>query len=147
MQPWLLASLGAGGFIAVHYIFLRAASGRLNDTLGALILEGTAAFGIALNFFIGYRGATVAPTRLGVIFSMASGLAISGASILMFFALRRGGPVSTTGTIVLGGGVTLSALIAPWIFGEGFTVRRAIGVGLGIAAIAVLSRDESSISP
>ena len=143
MQPWLLASLGAGGFIAVHYMFLRAASGRLNDTLGALILEGTAAIGIALNFFVGIRGASVTTTRLGVFFSMMSGLAISGASILLFFALRRGGPVSTTGTIVLGGGVTLSALLAPWIFGEGFTVRRAIGVALGIAAIAVLSKDES----
>ena len=144
MQPWLLASLGAGGFIAIHYIFLRAASGRLNDSLGALVLEGTAAIGIALNYLWGLRGAPIPTSRLGVFFSMASGLAISGASILMFFALRRGGPVSTTGTIVLGGGVTLSALIAPWIFGEGFTVRRAIGVGLGIAAIAVLSRDESA---
>ncbi len=143
MQPWLLASLGAGGFIAVHYMFLRAASGRLNDTLGALILEGTAAVGIALNFFVGLRGASVPTTRLGIFFSMMSGLAISGASILLFFALRRGGPVSTTGTIVLGGGVTLSALLAPWVFGEGFTVRRAIGVGLGIAAIAVLSKDSA----
>jgi uncharacterized membrane protein len=141
MQPWVTASLGAGAFIAVHYLFLRAASGRLNDTLGALILEGTAAIGIALNYLFGPRGPALEPTRLGVLFSVASGLCISGASILLFAALRRGGPVASTGTIVLGGGVALSALLAPWIFGEGFTLRRAIGVGLGIAAIAVLSRD------
>jgi len=33
-----------------------------------------------------------------------------------------------TGTIVMGGGVTLSALVAPWVFSEGFTGRRLLGV-------------------
>ena len=47
-----------------------------------------------------------------------------------------------TGTIVLGGGVALSALIAPLVFAEGVTVRRAIGVALGVAAMAVLSTGE-----
>jgi uncharacterized membrane protein len=141
MQPWVTASFGAGAFIAVHYMFLRAASGRLNDTLGALILEATAAFGIALNYLFGPRGPAIDATRSGVVFSVLSGLAISGASILLFAALRRGGPVASTGTIVLGGGVALSALVAPWIFGEPFTPRRLVGVCLGVAAIAVLSRD------
>src|SRR5215471_227573 len=137
--PWLYASLGAGAFIAVHYVFLRAASGKIGDTLGALVLETTAAIGIALNFAIGARGTPVETTRLGLVFSALSGLAISGASILLFSALRRGGPVASTGTIVLGGGVALSALVAPLIFGEAFTLRRAVGVALGICAIAVLS--------
>jgi transporter family protein len=141
MQPWFVAATGAAALIAVHYSLLRAASGRLGDTLGALVLEATAALGIAVYLAVGPRGAPVPTTRLGVIFAVLSGLAISGASILLFFALRRGGAVATTGTIVLGGGVTLSALAAPWAFGEGFTLRRAIGVALGVAAIAVLSRD------
>jgi uncharacterized membrane protein len=143
MTPWLSAALGAALFISVHYMFMRAASGGLPDTLGALILEGTATVGILLNFLVGPRGAQVATTSRGVWFSVASGLAISGASILMFAALRKGGPVTTTGTIVLGGGVTLSALVAPWLFGEGFTARRAIGVALGVAAMAVLAQDRN----
>jgi uncharacterized membrane protein len=141
MQPWTAASLGAAVFIAVHYMFLRAASGRLNDTLGALILEGAAVVGIALNYAFGPRGPAIAATRLGIAFSVMSGLCISGASILLFSALRRGGPVAATGTIVLGGGVTISAVMAPFVFAEGFTLRRAIGVGLGIAAMVVLSLD------
>jgi uncharacterized membrane protein len=144
MQPWTLASLGAAVFIAGHYMLLRAASGRLGDTLGALILEGAAAVGIALNFFFGPRGAAVETTRQGVTFSVLSGLCISGASILLFSALRRGGPVAATGTIVLGGGVTLSALAAPFLFAESFSVRRAIGVALGVAAMVVLSVDGAS---
>jgi len=141
MQGWVGASLGAAVFIAAHYMLLRAASGRLNDTLGALVLEGAAVVGIALNYAFGPRGPALEPTRTGIALASLSGLCISGASILMFSALRRGGPVAATGTIVLGGGVTLSALAAPWIFAEGFTVRRAIGVGLGVAAMVVLSVD------
>ena len=141
MQPWVGASLGASVFIAVHYMLLRAASGRLNDTLGALVLEGAAVVGISLNYLFGPRGPAIDATRLGVIFAAVSGLCISGASILLFSALRRGGPVAATGTIVLGGGVTLSAIIAPWLFAEGFTVRRVVGVLLGVAAMVVLSMD------
>jgi transporter family protein len=140
-QLWVGPALGAAVFIAAHYMLLRAASGRLNDTLGALILEGSAAIGIALNYAFGPRGPALEPTRLGVSLAALSGVCISGASILMFSALRRGGPVAATGTIVLGGGVTLSALAAPWIFAEGFTLRRVVGVALGIAAMVVLSLD------
>jgi uncharacterized membrane protein len=144
MPGWLPPALGAGCFIAVHYLFLRAASGRVGDTLGALVLESTAAIGIAVSFAVGVRGAPVPTTKSGVAFAVASGLAISAASILLFAALRRGGPVASTGTIVLGGGVALSALAAPWLFDESFTVRRALGVALGIAAIAVLSGEGSA---
>ncbi len=140
MQPWFAAAIGAAAFIAFHYSFLRAAAGRLGDTLGALVLEATAAAGIALYHLVAPRS-EVATTRLGVVLSVLSGLGISGASILLFSALRRGGAVATTGAIVLGGGVTLSALVAPWAFGEGFTLRRALGVALGVLAIGVLSGD------
>jgi uncharacterized membrane protein len=140
MQPWAQASLLAALFIGGHYLLVRAASGRLGDTLAALVLEGAAVLGLILAYLIGPKS-DVPTTRAGVVFAMLSGFCISGASILMFLALRRGGPVAATGTIMLGGGVTLSALLAPWIFGEGFTLRRGLGIGLGLAAMALLSTD------
>jgi uncharacterized membrane protein len=143
MPIWVPASLGAATLIAGHYLLLRAASGRLGDTLGALVLEGSAAVGLVLAYFVLPRG-DVATTRNGVVFAMLSGACISGASILLFAALRKGGPVAATGTIVMGGGVTLSAMIAPFVFAEGFTVRRAVGVALGMAAMVVLSTEGSS---
>jgi transporter family protein len=138
MPAWSPPALAAAVFIAVHYLLLRAASGRVEDRLGALVLETSAAIGIAASLLIGLRGAVVQTTRAGLAFAAGSGLAVSVASILIFAALRRGGPVASTGTTVLGGGVALSALAAPWLFGEGFTVRRAVGVALGLAAMVVL---------
>jgi hypothetical protein len=31
--------------------------------------------------------------------------------------------------------------MAPWLFGESFTPRRALGVALGVAAMVVLSKE------
>ncbi len=139
-EAWQLAALGAAGFIAAHYLLLRAASGKIGDSLGALVLEGTAALGIAL----GVRGGTMPASRTGVTFAVLSGLCISVGSILLFFALRRGGPVSSTGTIVLGGGVAISSLLAPWLFREPLTARRLVGVALGITAMILLATERAS---
>jgi transporter family protein len=138
MASWFPPALGAALFISVHYLLLRAASGRIDDRLGALVLEASAALGIAASFAFAVRGSGVTATRGGVAFAVASGLAVSVASVLLFTTLRRGGPVASTGTIVLGGGVALSALVAPWVFSESFTGRRALGVALGLAAMWVL---------
>jgi transporter family protein len=140
MAPWTSPALGAAVFFALHYLLLRAASGRLEDRLGALVLEGTAAVVLAVAFFAAARG-EVPTTRAGVGFAMASGVAVSGTSVLLFTALRRGGPVASTGTIVLGGGVALSALLAPLLFAESFNPRRVLGVALGVAAMWVLSHE------
>ncbi|MEO8876256.1 MAG: hypothetical protein ABI461_11760 [Polyangiaceae bacterium] len=141
MSGWAVPAVVAAFCIAIHYSLLRAASGRLGDTLAALVLETSAAMGILAAYLIGLRGPATTTTRLGLFFAASSGIAISGASILIFVAMRRGGAVASTGAIVLGGGVTLSALAAPMLFGEGWSTRRAIGILLGVAAIVVLSRD------
>ena len=144
MQGWQIAALFASCCIAGHYLLLRAASGRIGDSLGALVLEGTAALGVAFMFALGVRGGDVPTTKAGIVYAMLSGLGITGASILLFYALRRGGPVASTGTIVMGGGVALSALVSPFLFREPLTLRRMIGVALGLAAIAILATERTS---
>jgi uncharacterized membrane protein len=137
MPPWTIPALGGAFFIALHYVFVRAATGRIDDRFGALVLEATACLGIAVSLFFGGRGPG-GLTRAGLGFAAAGGLAISFSSVLLFTALRRGGPVASTGTIVLGGGVALSAVVAPWLFGETYTPRRLVGIALGLAAMWVL---------
>ncbi len=147
MQPWQIAATGAAVFVAAHYLLVRASSGKIGDTLGALVLEASAAIGIAIAYLVGIRGGAVETQRGGVLFAVISGLCISGGSILLFQALRRGGPVASTGTIVLGGGVAISALLSPWIYREPMTVRRAVGVGLGLLALLILSTERAASAP
>jgi bacterial/archaeal transporter family protein len=140
LPPWSVPALFATGLFAAHYLALRAASGKVGDGLGALCLEGAAAAGILI--LIAVRAVPAgAATPAGIAWSCVSGLCISGATVLLFAALRLGGPVSAVGTIVLGGGVALAALLAPLFFSEVFSLRRTVGVALGVAAMAVLATE------
>jgi len=141
MSAWSIPALAGAVFIALHYLLLRAASGNVDDRVGALIVEGSAAVVLAASVIWRGRGSGVIATRAGVGFAVASGVAVSVASVLLFTALRRGGPIASTGTIVLGGGVAISAVAAPWLFGESFTLRRLCGVGLGLAAMWLLGSE------
>jgi uncharacterized membrane protein len=141
MLPWSLVALAAAVFFAVHYLTLRAAAGRIGDGLGALCIEAAAALGLVLLYVAGVtpRGPTTAP---GVVFSCVSGLCISAAVTLLFSTFRLGGPVASTGTIALGGGVALAALLAPFFFEEAFTPRRGVGVLLGLLATLILATEK-----
>ena len=140
MPAWSSSALFASACIAAHYLTLRAASGKVGDAVGAFVLEASAAVGLLV--LVVLRVSPGAPsTPQGIGWAAASGLWISGATTLLFRALRLGGPVSATGTLVLGGGVVISAALAPLIFAESFTARRALGVGLGAAAMLLLATE------
>jgi len=141
MPAWSISALAAAVLIGAHYLTLRAASGRIGDALGAVLLEGSATVGL-LALLFARVGAPAPTTTPGVAWSCVSGLCISGAMTLLFFSLRSGGPVSATGPIVLGGGVTLAALAAPLFFSsEVFTWRRGAGIALGFVAVAILATE------
>lgn len=140
IAPWALAALAACGCFAAHYLMLRAASGEIGDALGGFALEAAAAVGLLVLVAVGPR-AEVPTTTSGLVWSVLSGVMITGGVTLLFMAFRLGGPVAGTGTIALGGGVALAALLAPLFFAESLTPRRLVGVGLGLAATIVLASE------
>lgn len=142
MASWSVAAIAASLCFAAHYLMLRAASGRIGDALGGFALEAAAAVGLLVLVAIGPR-TDVPTTTAGIVWSVLSGLMITGGVTLLFLAFRLGGPVAGTGTIALGGGVVIAALFAPVLFAEPFTVRRAIGVLLGLCATIILATEKS----
>ena len=143
MAPSTIAALFASLCFALHYLALRGASGKIGDAFGGFLLEGAAALGLLALVILGPKS-DVPTTQTGVVWSCLSGLCITGGVTLLFMSLRLGGPVAATGTIALGGGVTIAALAAPFVFGEAFTPRRAIGVALGVAAMILLATEQKS---
>lgn len=140
IAPWATAALAASVCFGAHYVLLRAASGKVGDALGGFVLELAAAAGLLLLVFFGPK-VDVPTTNSGLLWSALSGVAITGGVTLLFLSLRLGGPVAGTGTIALGGGVALAALVAPLFFAEQLTTRRLIGVGLGLLATLVLATE------
>lgn len=141
MTSWTVPALIASLFFAAHYLTIRAASGKVGDVFGGFLLEASAAVGLLVLMAI---LPTEAPaTSRGIMWSIISGLCITGGVTFLFMALRVGGPVAGTGTIALGGGVVLASLLAPLFFNEAITLRRAIGVGLGLAATVILATERA----
>lgn len=140
MQSWVAAALVASVCFAAHYLFLRAASGRIGDAFGGFLLESAAAVGLLVLMVIMPKDTTATSTG-GIVWSVLSGLMITGGVTLLFMSLRLGGPVAGTGTIALGGGVAIAALLAPLFFDETLTARRVAGVALGLAATVLLSTE------
>src|SRR5262245_2752990 len=104
MTAWSIPGMLAAGCIALHYLALRAASGRIGDALGAFLLEASAAVGL-LALVVLRVGPPIPTTAGGMFWACVSGLCITAATTLLFAALRLGGPVSATGTLVMGGAV------------------------------------------
>lgn len=143
MQSWVAAALVASVCFAAHYLFLRAASGRIGDAFGGFLLESAAAVGLLVLLVILPKD-PIAPSTTGIMWSVLSGIMVTGGVTLLFMSLRLGGPVAGTGTIALGGGVALAAIIAPVFFDEALTARRIAGVALGLAATVLLSTEPAS---
>lgn len=141
IAPWAFAALLASLCFAAHYLLLRAASGRIGDALGGFVLELSAAIGLLVLVFVGPKD-TLPATTSGYVWSALSGVAITFGVTLLFMSLRLGGPLAGTGTIALGGGVALAALLAPLFFSEPPTLRRVVGVLLGLAATVVLATEK-----
>ncbi|NUP06337.1 MAG: hypothetical protein HOW73_09790 [Polyangiaceae bacterium] len=137
-----MAAAAACLCFALHYTALRTASGKIGDALGGFLLELAAAIGLLILVFVTPAGDTPTTTK-GIVWSVLSGLCITGGVTFLFMSLRLGGPVASTGTIALGGGVALAALASPFLFGESFTVRRALGVALGLAGMIVLATEKA----
>lgn len=141
MTGWTVPALLASICFAAHYLTLRAASGKIGDAFGGFLLEASAAVGLVL-VMIAMPSETPATTR-GIVWSLASGLCITGGVTFLFMSLRLGGPVAGTGTIALGGGVVIASLLAPLFFAEVITARRAVGVGLGLLATLLLATEKT----
>jgi drug/metabolite transporter (DMT)-like permease len=138
---WVLPALLASLCFAAHYVLLRGASGKIGDAFGGFLLETAAAVGLLLLMVVSPKD-PVPTTSAGMLWSVLSGLMITGGVTLLFMSLRLGGPVAGTGTIALGGGVALAALLAPLFFQESLSPRRVLGVLLGLAATLLLATEK-----
>jgi transporter family protein len=137
-SSWSLIAIAAVLY-GLHNVFTRAAGPRIDETLGALLLEGFAAL-IILGFTLykRWQGGLGLVTREGVLWSLAAGLCV-GLGTLAFFALfSRGGELSVAGPSVLVGGSLFMVLGGILLFGEAVSALRLLGIVLGLISLFLL---------
>ena len=136
MQGWLPLALATAVAYGLFNVFASQAGGKIGDAWGAGILEGTAALVIAV-FAIATRASPQA-TAAGVRWSVLSGV-FAGLGTLAYVAMfRKGGGLTGAGPIAFCGSMVVMVAAGVLFFGEPLSARRAAGIALGIASIALL---------
>jgi transporter family protein len=135
--PLAIATAVAFG---LYNIFIKLGSGRIDQVLGAVILQVVAAVlggGYALILRLGGRELPVSST--GLLFSALAGVAVGLAEILSFIVFSRGAPASLGSPIIMGGSVLVAAIIGVVALREPLHWPQIAGIGLVVAGIALLS--------
>ena len=142
MTRWFPLALVAALLYGLHNVLTRAASGRISDGAGALVLEGTAAIAIGVFVVIGALrgGEPVTLTSAGVAWSAAAGLCVGAGTLLYFMIFRAGGDLSAAAPTVLAGGSAIMVLAGWLIYREPVSLTRILGVALTVGGIALLRR-------
>lgn len=139
MEFWFVAALVAALAYGLHNIFTKIAAGHISDSLGAFLLEITAA--ICILFYIFFLVATDAKfsfTSRGIIFSVFAGVCVGLGTVLYFVIFSRGGELSTAGPLVLVGGVLLMAVAGIVFFKEEVSFIKLTGIVLGLISLWML---------
>ena len=126
---WLTTALFTIVFYSTFDLFVKLASGKINDNLGAAIMNITS-FIVAIGWFLiraQFGGETASVTRLGLTYSILAGIFVGLASIFFIRMFALGTNLSIGIPLVRVGMVVVGSLLGILILKEGFNVRYLLG--------------------
>lgn len=139
MEFWFVAALVAALAYGLHNIFTKIAAGHISDSLGAFLLEITAAICILLYiFFLVTTNEKFNFSSRGIVFSIFAGICVGLGTVLYFVIFSRGGELSIAGPLVLVGGVLLMAVAGIVFFNEKVSLIKVLGIFLGLISLWML---------
>lgn len=138
---WLPLALATAVAFGLYNIFIKMSSGRIDQILGALILQLIAAAcgGLFLLYLRLAGRASFDVTPAGFGFAVLAGVAVGVAEILTFIVFSRGAPASLGSPIIMGGSVLVAALIGIAFLREAIGLVQVAGILSVVAGIALIS--------
>ena len=145
MVRWLPVALLAAAAFGGYHLLLRFAAGRIDQLLGAFVLQSVAAAAGAIALGAWWAtGATLTVTRAGLGYAALAGLCVGVAEILAFVVFQRGAPVTVATPIIVGGTVALATLGGVVLLREPLSGAQWFGIGLVVVGIGLLSTHSAS---
>ena len=125
---WISTALATVVFYSIFDLFVKLASGKINDNLGAAIMNITS-FVVAIAWFMirARAGDPSNVTRLGLIYSIVAGVMVGLASIFFIRMFSLGVNLSIGVPLVRVGMVVLGSVLGVLILKEGLTIRYVLG--------------------
>ncbi len=130
--------------LALADLSIKQSTGRIAPALGTLISTVAAlALPVGWTIIAAVRGEVVL-TRDGALWSIATGLAFSAATGLVFLIFGTGATLSAAIPTIRTGGLLLAAALGFVVFGERLTWQYAIGFVLAVAGIGLVATSQAS---
>lgn len=122
---------GAALALAAADIFVKAASGKVPNSLG-MLLYGSIPFAAGLIWWLIDRRniEPAAITTKGVVFALGVGIMFATVTFCMYAAFRQGAPISLASPIIRVGGLLVATIAGLVLWKEPMTMRSAAGLGL-----------------
>ena len=134
---WLTTALFTIIFYSLFDLFLKFAAGKINDNLGAAIINITS-FIVAIAWFLlrwQFGGEHPDITKPGLIYSIIAGIFVGLASIFFIKMFALGVNLSVGVPLVRVGMIVLGSLFGVLLLKEGVNVRYLLGFGLSILGL------------
>ena len=133
---WLTTALITIVFYSVFDLFVKLASGKINDNLGAAVMN-IVAFVVSFGWFLirSRLGDPANVTKMGLIYSIVAGAMVGLASLFFIKMFSLGVNLSIGVPLVRVGMIVLGSVLGVLILKEGLTVRYVVGFLLSILGL------------
>jgi uncharacterized membrane protein len=136
---WMMYAVGAALALAAADVLVKAAAGRLPNSLG-MLLYGSVPFAAGLVWWMVDRKnlAAAAITTKGVVFATGVGVMFATVTFCMYAAFRAGAPISLASPVIRLGGLLVASVAGVVLWKEPLTLRYVMGLMLVLAGIFLM---------
>lgn len=139
-MSWLPLAIATAFAFGLYNVFIKMGSNRIDQVLGAVVLQLVAVLlGAAYLLILRMGGREIESSPSGLGFAVLAGLSVGIAEILTFYVFSRGAPASLGSPIIMGGSVLVAGIVGVFLLRESLNLYQWAGIAAVVGGIALLS--------
>ena len=138
---WITLAIITAFSYGAYNVFIKIASGHINQIVGAVILQIVAAMlGGVLLVILKMTNASLTISQKGVVYAVLAGLFVGLAEITSFFVFSKGVSASVGVPIIIGGSVLVAAMLGLFFLKESLSPMQYLAIALIVAGVGLLAK-------
>lgn len=137
---WIFPAIMTAVFFGAYNVFIKLASGHINQIVGAVILQVVAALLGGLILLIlktTHQPLEISPK--GIQMAILAGVFVGLAEIASFYVFSKGVSASVGIPIIIGGSILVGAILGLVFLKESLNLTQVFAIGLIVAGVLLLS--------
>lgn len=138
-MPWIFLAILTAIFYGAYNVFIKVASGHINQIVGAVILQIVAALlGGVILLVLKFTNTPLVISTRGIWFAVLAGVMVGLAEITSFFVFSKGLSASAGIPIIIGGSILVGAIVGVFFLKETLAPLEYIAIVLIIIGVILL---------